>query len=293
MIYISSACVKAKMIKEAVERLAKKGFTNIELSGGTEYYEGIEDDLIELKESYNLNYSVHNYFPPPREEFVLNLIADNNGLKSKSGKLVKEAVALSKKLGTDLYTVHAGYTRNLIPRRTGMYFTEGTTVRLKSKNKLDALYESLEVLMENVIGKKFRIGIENLFPISADENYSLLCSPDEIIQFLSHYKDRKNIGLLFDFGHFNVASHYLGFDRVEGADKIFRLFSEKIFEIHLSDNDGRGDFHRITRPDSWQVEFLRARKRQLKGVPVVFEWFDAAGENDYERYRKITEILEG
>lgn len=49
MIYISSSCVKNKTIKESVQELVDSGFKNIELSGGTEYYDGFEDDLLKLK----------------------------------------------------------------------------------------------------------------------------------------------------------------------------------------------------------------------------------------------------
>ncbi len=49
MIYVSSSCSKQKSIHAAVLELAEKGFRNIELSGGTEYYLGYEKDLSELK----------------------------------------------------------------------------------------------------------------------------------------------------------------------------------------------------------------------------------------------------
>jgi len=79
--YVSSACVVHEKIKDSIEELGLNGFKDIELSGGTKYYAGYEDDLIRLKEKYHLNYLVHNYFPPPKEEFILNLASlDENRL---------------------------------------------------------------------------------------------------------------------------------------------------------------------------------------------------------------------
>ncbi len=66
MIYVSSSCIRHKKIKDSVKELAENGFQNIELSGGTQYYNNIESDLLKLKEKYNLNYRCHNYFPPPK-----------------------------------------------------------------------------------------------------------------------------------------------------------------------------------------------------------------------------------
>ena len=67
MIYVSSACVRRDTIKESVEELAQSGFKSIELSGGTEYYQGYQESLLELKNKYNLNYLLHNYFPPSNQ----------------------------------------------------------------------------------------------------------------------------------------------------------------------------------------------------------------------------------
>ena len=52
MIYISSSCVKNTKIKDSVEELATNGFKNIELSGGTEYYDNFENDLLKLKDKH-------------------------------------------------------------------------------------------------------------------------------------------------------------------------------------------------------------------------------------------------
>ena len=47
-----------------VKSLANEGFKNIELTGGTDFYQGYIQDLKDLKKEYNLNYRLHNYFPP-------------------------------------------------------------------------------------------------------------------------------------------------------------------------------------------------------------------------------------
>ena len=55
MIFVSTGCVKAKKIKDAISQLAKAGFKNIELSGGTKYYTDYENDLLddEQEQEYN------------------------------------------------------------------------------------------------------------------------------------------------------------------------------------------------------------------------------------------------
>ena len=84
MIYVSSACVRSKIIKNSVEILALNGVNNIELTGGTKFYDNIELDILELKEKYNLNLLLHNYFPPPNTPFMLNLASLDNDIYKKS-----------------------------------------------------------------------------------------------------------------------------------------------------------------------------------------------------------------
>ena len=56
MIYVSSACSSQKKFGDAVQELIDNGFTNIELTGGTEYYDKYEQDLIRLKNSSSFEF---------------------------------------------------------------------------------------------------------------------------------------------------------------------------------------------------------------------------------------------
>ena len=109
MIFISTSCIKNKLIKSSIEDLAINGFKNIELSGGTELYDDFEDDLFNLKEKYSLNYRCHNYFPPPKKHFVLNLASLDNASFNNSFEHLKRVISLSKKLDSYKFGFHAGF----------------------------------------------------------------------------------------------------------------------------------------------------------------------------------------
>ena len=96
MIYVSSSCVKHNKIKDSVQDLVNNGFRNIELSGGTEYYDGFIDDLIALKKEYSLNYMCHNYFPPPKEPFILNLASLDDDIYARSLNHFKKTIKFLK-----------------------------------------------------------------------------------------------------------------------------------------------------------------------------------------------------
>ena len=122
MIYVSTACVKNEFIKDSVLEFFHIGFTNIELFGGTNYYEGYMDDLLELKDEHGLNFNVHNYFPPQQEDFVLNLIDTDERIAELSANIIREAIDVSEKLGALSYAFHPGYTVEMSPEIKGDYF---------------------------------------------------------------------------------------------------------------------------------------------------------------------------
>ena len=109
MIYVSSACSKKKNIRESVLELVDVGFKNIELSGGSEYNKTIEKDLKELQAKYNLNFLLHNYFPPPQLHFVLNLASTDKNVQQKSTSFILNAVQLSEELNAKKYGFHGGF----------------------------------------------------------------------------------------------------------------------------------------------------------------------------------------
>ena len=113
MIYVSTSSVKTPKIGKAIELLAKSGFRNIELSGGTDYYEGFDADIFMLKDKYSLNYILHNYFPPPKEHFVLNLASLNDELYKKSIDNLTKAILLSIRLKAPCFGLHAGFLLDL------------------------------------------------------------------------------------------------------------------------------------------------------------------------------------
>ena len=51
-----------------------------------------------LKDKYNLNYRCHNYFPPPKKPFVINLASLNDEVFQMSFKHLKKTISFVKHL---------------------------------------------------------------------------------------------------------------------------------------------------------------------------------------------------
>ena len=98
MIYISTSCIKEKNIIDVLKILVKNNIKNIELSGGTKNFKGLEDQLIRFVDKENINVRIHNYFPPPENDFVINIASLNSEIHDKSINHCLKAIKLAKNL---------------------------------------------------------------------------------------------------------------------------------------------------------------------------------------------------
>lgn len=287
--FVSSFASSKNRINDAIAELVELGFLNIELSGGTIFYDGITKDLLDLKKKYKINFIIHGYFPPPRKNFMMNISSRNKEERESSFLLVKEAIGLTKLLGSDLYTIHSGYNEPV--REIGGKFYKSARLEDgwdRQATKKD-FYEAIDLLLEQTVHQGVKVGIENLFPL--DGAHSFLESGEDIFEFLDRYGSVRNLGLLLDMGHLNVASNTLGFDKFSVIDKLFANYSKKIFEIHISENNGSHDYHGISEIESWQIEVLIGNKRVLRDMPMVFEWHNSACQEVYRRFKELKGML--
>lgn len=266
MIYVSSSCVKHKKIKDSVQELVKNGFKNIELSGGTEYYNGLEDDLLELKEKYNLNYTCHNYFPPPIEHFVLNLASLNNEIFEKTSNHLVKALKLSKKLGAKKFGFHAGFLIDIKLSEIGKRISKDNIFdKDKAIQRFCDGFKELQSLAGDV-----KLYVENnVFSFTNYKTYNgdnifLLISSDEYYEL----KNKIDFNLLLDVAHLKVSSKTLGLDFEDELKKMIAISDY----VHISDNDALHDLNHKLQKDSTLVELLS--QQNLKNKDFTLEIYD-------------------
>lgn len=267
MIFVSSSCLKNKKVSDSIELLAQNGVQNIELSGGTDYYENIIQDIINLKEKYNLNYLVHNYFPPPKEHFVLNLASLDEKLFQKSLDFYKESVELAIMLGCKKYGLHAGFFVNPKVNEIGMNLGKSKVVNTQLVDKNEAISKFVTGLsiLKNAYEKEIDLYIENnSFSNTAvdiyDENPCMLTCFEDYVNL----KKEIDFKLLFDVAHLKVACNSL---KLNFEQEFYRLFEFSDY-IHLSDNDSKVDSNLPLSKDSFLYKLLKQNNFSNKIVTL-------------------------
>ena len=95
MIYVSTGGFSKENPFKIIKKLNKNKIFNIELSSGL-YSRNLKTKLSKLKKKNN--FLIHNYFPVPKNPFVLNLASLNKSINKKSFNHVKKAIILSSQL---------------------------------------------------------------------------------------------------------------------------------------------------------------------------------------------------
>ncbi len=291
MIYISSSSIKSESIESCVNELVSMDIRNIELSGGVSYSANMKESLKDLKNKYALNYLIHNYFPPPKESFVLNIASDNDEIRKLSIAFTKSSIDLAHAIDIDFYSLHAGYAKHYAPSSDGGYFIPVNSKSISPDAALLIMYDSLSQIKEYAAKYKVTIGIENLFPFGETPEDSLLCTPEDIFAFLDSIAQEECFGFLLDLGHLNISANYFGFDPDEFIGSLKKNYNHKILEIHLSGNDGKSDQHGPLSPDCWQLK--AAQRFNLKKIPVTLECRGLKAEEISYQYQMVKRILEG
>ena len=263
MIYVSSSCSKQKKIGAAILELAEHDFQNIELSGGTEYYENYEKDIFDLKEKYNLNYLVHNYFPPPKEDFVLNLASLDDAIYEKSLAQLRKAIRLASLLGVDKFGFHAGFYVDISVAEIGKAISACNLWDIKEAyerfcngfNIIKNEAKEIEIYIENNVYSKTNFNVYGL------PNPFMLTSPAEYKELQQHI----DFKLLLDVAHLYVSSRTLGFDFDSHLDQ---MIMETDY-IHLSDNDGYHDQNVAFTSNSKLLN--KINKKHLKNKTITLE----------------------
>ena len=104
-IYISTGGYKNLTADIISKKFLKNKIYDIELSG-TRYSKNIINNLRNLKK---INFLIHNYFPPPKKSFVLNLASENHEIYKMTVDHINYAIECCDKLNSKYYSFHAGF----------------------------------------------------------------------------------------------------------------------------------------------------------------------------------------
>lgn len=265
MIYVSSSCVKKHTIAETIEQLVERGIKNIELSGGTDYYEGLERDLQKLKQMYHLQYACHAYFPPAKVPFVVNLASCNDRIYQLSIDHYMNCIELLKRLECKVLSIHAGFLIEIEANEIGHKLNNKIVYdKGKAYDRFCTAYTQIGSLCnENGIAfflENNVLSAENYKEFGC-HNYMMMTDYASIMEM----KKQLKFDLLLDLGHLHVSDNTLGLNYVKECEELGKY--AKWF--HISENKGITDEHGPLKRNSAVLREFKKMYRQ--GINITIE----------------------
>ncbi|MDB4623054.1 sugar phosphate isomerase/epimerase [bacterium] len=252
MIFVSTGGYNTLPAWQTSELMKHAGILNVELSGG-------QHDSMQItylrKLSKSINFNLHNYFPPPKEPFVLNLASLNSEIAEKSIEHITNTLNLCSELGLNAYSFHAGFLVDPKVSELGKKILSQRMYPRKEATNLffDRLYKLSErstclgvnlFVENNVLSKSVYSEFNN--------NPLLMVDSDESLHFAKLLPN--NVKILLDVAHLKVSAGTLNFDKVE----FLKLLNPWIGAYHLSDNDGNVDSNSPMDEYSWFWPYLKS-----------------------------------
>lgn len=263
--YISTTALKDNTpLNHSLEILVNLGYNKIEL-GSTHPF---EKDIKNILKKYKCDYLVHNYFPTPKKELIVNICSSDNSLRESSILHVQERIIFSNEINSSLYTFHPGYLSQ--PLSTNINNQNWDFVYNREINKPIKYEEAFELLIEAI--KKFvvlaekwsqPIALETTGSISQKDN--LLMQKSSEFEKLFNAVDSEYLGVNINFGHLNLASKAFNFSRFGFID----ILKEKIFAFEISHNDRENDDHKLLKSDEWYWDIIEDHK--FENIPMIYE----------------------
>lgn len=254
-IYISTGGFEHQSADLTVKDFEKNGIKNIELSGGL-----YKKNLLNILKKINVNFQIHNYFPPTKIPFVLNIASPDKKIYKKSLSLILKAINFSSKLGLEYYSFHAGFLCDISPEDLGKKIKKKKLYSREKCIKIFITRVSKIAKIANKLGIKLMIENNVITKNNLKEfedNPFLMTDPIECKDILN--KLPKNVGILIDVAHLKVSANTLGFD----SKDMFLNCKKRIFGYHLSDNNGAQDTNKVFGKNAWFWKYLNRRIKYI------------------------------
>jgi len=237
-LYISSSLYPNEKMDKILQKLINLGIKKIELSGGSIHYTDVERDLILLKKKHLLSYNFHNYFPPPEEDFVLNLASLNDQIYEKSLQFCINAIKMAIRVGAERIGFHAGFLVDFSTNEIGKKI-EFNSFYDKDK-ALHRFFQSIEYL-QKIADNKLTVYFENnVFSTPNRDEFNgkcpfLLTTSNDYYEYINKIE----FPLLLDLAHLYVSSTSLNLNFEKECAELIKCTDY----LHISHNNGHVDQH--------------------------------------------------
>jgi sugar phosphate isomerase/epimerase len=242
-------------ISDILQQFKENGIFNVELGSNHSFEENFE----RIVRKHAFQYLVHNYFPIPKDSFIINIASLNDQIWQRSIDHIFRAIDFCECIDAGLYTFHPGFLSdpqgsNIDSSNYDFQFNDDS---LRIDNRSQAFGRLASAITE-IIGyskkKSVQIAFETEGSISK-KGHLLMQQPGEYKNFFKLFSPDE-IGINLNLGHLNLASKAFGFSK----DEFVNLISDYVVAFEMSHNNGVNDDHLPLVDNEWYWGLISAPK---------------------------------
>ncbi|MBI2127281.1 MAG: sugar phosphate isomerase/epimerase [Thaumarchaeota archaeon] len=224
---------KIRKIAEIFKQAGYPPFIQIGAADPRAGYDQVVRGAIELKETYEIKYSLHQSVWLPSKDFYINLASSIEEIRKKSLWALKRSIDFARDIEAKRLSFHAGYATNTVTQEE-----EFLPVTPSELIPLGAAYRNSIASIEELLdyaGDDVQLSVEN-FNYRPERGYLFSLPKDFAVL-------PKKIGVILNAGHVYYCRMKLK-DR-NYQKQLIDSIAGRVFEMHVNDNDGSEDQHML------------------------------------------------
>ena len=269
-IFISTTFSNNINFNEILKECFDNKLLNLEL-GSTHKYNNNYERIIK---KYQLRYITHNFFPPRKNNLILNIASLNHKIKKESIEHIKYCIKFSKNIGSELYSFHPGFINDPLNTSQKGRNYDFLWEKKKSNNHnkvFNNMVESIKLIVDYANKIKMKVAIETEGSYYNSDNI-LLQKPSDFVKMFKHI-DKNTLNFNLNLGHLNLASNLYKFKKIE----LINLIYERVVALEISHNNSLLDQHKYLTKTSPCLSYLN--KFTDKKVFKILEFRDTNIKN--------------
>lgn len=226
-------------------------------------------DLATVAASFGGRKLVHNYFPPARDDLIINLASLDPAIRRASLNHALSCLAFAAEIGAETYTVHPGFLADATGtagQGDGATAYDFTFSGHRAGHE-QAFALSLDALTQ-LAEKARRLGVTLAVETEGSATHQGILLLERFAEYDALLATVPDIGLTFNLAHTTLAALVHGYTVEDFIDR----YSQHFVACELSHNDRHRDLHAPLTADSWVLDWLP----RLPDVPLILEFRDAS-----------------
>ena len=279
-IFVSTTFAKDNSkISDVLWICKKANISNIELGSNHIY----ENNFKKIIKQYNFRFIVHNYFPIPRKDFVVNIASSNKHIRNLSLQHIRKAINFCRETNSRLYSFHPGFIVDPIIASKSKKNYDFIWKNKNSNKNYNLAFKNMLSSLKKIVNfakrKRVKVAIETEGSIKK-RNLLLMQKPEEYQELFKYFLPN-DLGINLNIGHLNLASKAFNFSKL-GFVKELKSY---ILAIELSHNNGLEDQHLPLKKNEWYwkiindpdfskiYKILEFRNTNIKKIKEVLNFF--------------------